>query len=1123
MIKKNVKNIIHHRNNSENINNSQKTVNNMNQSTTVNNFNHILNSNSNKSVNRVDSSGTGSNYNKFRNSINNSAIEEIQQLIVNKKNNKINHFNKITTYKEQNRTINYINKKRTLRKSKSYDQFVVNKHKSDLIEKAKEDSKKDIPKISLKLDKKNDNFFNKMKIVLNSNYENKVPGTERCSIASSSGNASYLGANNLHIQGKDLDSNKSNFNNMLTSSVNEKLSYKFNIKKINVQTVNRNFSNINGTQINQNNSISNISIQFNHRYTNSRNSLKTTEHNEVSESIKTNTVNSGTNTNNTYTTCSAMNDTNNSILKSRDGKAQNTNSFVTINANPNNVHLQKMKFNKIIDQYLLTGLNYKKDNDKIETKPESKIFIYKFTIDPQLPKEMNLSLINKINAFPSNYIMNSSNKVNLIPTNRVNINLTDLKEIPKFEHRDSRLSTQNSITPKLNDACSNKQMNINKPINNIFSNPRVTEKKEPNNINNDLNTEELSPSSEHSQDNNCKINTIKETPKISRETNFQKLSRNLNSKIKNKIIDISQILQEKVPKPFKNENPKSKTPENNITSPNESPKYYKSKLKKLINEKVQVSQNEEYQNSNNVSNNISLNKTVIKSNNNRLLNNFQNIINNNLTYFNTNLKDSPINKHRGDIEPNISKIKDMEIDYTKTITSNFYNPYNANSNSPYTNLHQQLVLQPHIQIQKENTKTIVESNKNSIDISKSQPIKQIPLITLTPTSKYPYPTPMSVSMSFKNDKSDDECTFSGDELAEITHVPVFNSKKLENYNFSSNSNSNSNQNSITSNKFHSRSHLKSIKNKKIFNKFLLIETFLTIFKFTHLKESILSFLQFEDIICLLLSSRFLYSELKFKIYTLIVELIIDQNSQIVREKIWRSIYNYSNLSKVKFLRKEYLNNLYEKSPYEDQVKKDLARTLPDDISFKPGKVNYKKLFNVLISYSNYNTKIGYAQGLNFIVANAILILEQEEEVFIFVDGLMNKFNFINLIGLENENFLRDRLDEIGALLEKKVPLLVKFLKNNYLNHEFFTTNWIITIFSNSVKTHLVFKIWDFFLIYGWKFINCFIISILNIFTKEIMSYDPNVLSVKMKNLLKSDLFDQTFRTIVYNSFILFNE
>ena len=94
-------------------------------------------------------------------------------------------------------------------------------------------------------------------------------------------------------------------------------------------------------------------------------------------------------------------------------------------------------------------------------------------------------------------------------------------------------------------------------------------------------------------------------------------------------------------------------------------------------------------------------------------------------------------------------------------------------------------------------------------------------------------------------------------------------------------------------------------------------------------------------------------------------------------KIWKSIFRNSQLNNSN-LTKIYENLHQTKSTFEEDIKKDLLRTLPDDPTFQKGKINYTKLKNVLTAYSNYNTNIGYAQGLNFIVANSIFILNDEK-------------------------------------------------------------------------------------------------------------------------------------------------
>ena len=107
---------------------------------------------------------------------------------------------------------------------------------------------------------------------------------------------------------------------------------------------------------------------------------------------------------------------------------------------------------------------------------------------------------------------------------------------------------------------------------------------------------------------------------------------------------------------------------------------------------------------------------------------------------------------------------------------------------------------------------------------------------------------------------------------------------------------------------------------------------------------------------------------------------------------------YSPLNKLSplLLHKKYVDLLLENNQkYDQEIKKDLTRTFPDNSSFKKGNNNYNKLYHLLTVYSLYNEKIGYTQGINFILADIILLMEKEKEekCLMLLDGLLQKFDF----------------------------------------------------------------------------------------------------------------------------------
>ena len=98
-------------------------------------------------------------------------------------------------------------------------------------------------------------------------------------------------------------------------------------------------------------------------------------------------------------------------------------------------------------------------------------------------------------------------------------------------------------------------------------------------------------------------------------------------------------------------------------------------------------------------------------------------------------------------------------------------------------------------------------------------------------------------------------------------------------------------------------------------------------------------MNYREVLNLSLTSKFIRKETIYKIYFLSINMILDENNYFIKRiKIWKSINKYSELNKVKYLKKEYLDNLYRKSKYEDDIKKDLNRTFPDDPLFKIGNI-----------------------------------------------------------------------------------------------------------------------------------------------------------------------------------------
>ena len=270
--------------------------------------------------------------------------------------------------------------------------------------------------------------------------------------------------------------------------------------------------------------------------------------------------------------------------------------------------------------------------------------------------------------------------------------------------------------------------------------------------------------------------------------------------------------------------------------------------------------------------------------------------------------------------------------------------------------------------------------------------------------------------------------------------------------------------------------------------------------------------------CLL--SKNIYKKIKPLIYQKISSTIFKYNeNNNTKNKIKKYLMkNNSSLMKLSstILHKKYTDLIFENNnKYDVDIRKDLTRTFPDNILFKYGNTYYNKLYHILTAYSNFNKNIGYIQGLNFLAANIIYFFEDEIDEFVFLDAIIHKFDFNKILDKNlNNNFFVKKLEKINLLLMKKLPKLNKFLSNIKLNFDFFITNWILTLFSDSIDTEYLTIIWDFMGIFGWKFFEYFVLNVFILCENSILNSTQNNLTYIKKNIFRNENFKKNFNNLI---------
>ncbi|KPI90532.1 putative rab-like GTPase activating protein [Leptomonas seymouri] len=154
------------------------------------------------------------------------------------------------------------------------------------------------------------------------------------------------------------------------------------------------------------------------------------------------------------------------------------------------------------------------------------------------------------------------------------------------------------------------------------------------------------------------------------------------------------------------------------------------------------------------------------------------------------------------------------------------------------------------------------------------------------------------------------------------------------------------------------------------------------------------------------------------------------------------------------------------------IERDLGRTFPTHRLFADGAdgTGQRMLRNVLRAYANYSPAVGYCQGMGFLAATLILQIEDEEDAFWALVGLMEGKQY-RMGAVFSPGFpeLQSIFSVFDGLMKKKMPSLYTHLHEQHqVPPSFYSTHWFMTVFTYYFNFGLISRIWDMFLCEGWK-------------------------------------------------------
>ena len=215
----------------------------------------------------------------------------------------------------------------------------------------------------------------------------------------------------------------------------------------------------------------------------------------------------------------------------------------------------------------------------------------------------------------------------------------------------------------------------------------------------------------------------------------------------------------------------------------------------------------------------------------------------------------------------------------------------------------------------------------------------------------------------------------------------------------------------------------------------------------------------------------------------------------------------------------YVKDLYQKldnDPMDKEIEeiiiRDLDRTFPNCSFFKDKYGNgQRKLLKVLSNYSKYNKQVGYIQGMGFICA-LLLTYMDEERTFFMLHTLIKKYE-LEGIYLPGFNELKKKFYVLLNLEKKFIPKCYKIFIKDEISPKCYVSEWFICLFARNLDFNILVRIFDTFILEGFKVIYRFSLAFIKLKEEELIERRSGVDStfLIMENCLKNVNIDELWK------------
>lgn len=141
---------------------------------------------------------------------------------------------------------------------------------------------------------------------------------------------------------------------------------------------------------------------------------------------------------------------------------------------------------------------------------------------------------------------------------------------------------------------------------------------------------------------------------------------------------------------------------------------------------------------------------------------------------------------------------------------------------------------------------------------------------------------------------------------------------------------------------------------------------------------------------------------------------------------------------------------------------------------KDQPVTPEDLLNILHAQAVVDDRMEYCQGMNFLAGFLILVLKDQAMAFGILKQVVEKYEMTDIFNADKSK-LKLFFYTLDRLISIYLPDLHSHFKEENINSSMFCTTFFITLFTQVLQTQQspdkiwkLKRIWDYFIVYGWK-------------------------------------------------------